>query len=211
MNDKSKLEQYVEAINADILPFIDYGELQASYSTDMVYAKGVLNRLHEAMTAAYGGEQLHEQDGDEGFVVIPGVLRGKESGSICVALLELDLSSSGEHWGTTYLCKYGAIPQSSNDMDFGNDHVLKSEIQEINAAFIPYDYCYTASITNDIHVRHGSLPDELKGVLADFRNHRAVLLHEEKPSVVGRLREAAKEVNQITEQTDKPKKPGPEL
>ena len=209
MRNKSKLEQYVDDINSNILPHIDYERLDASYRTDMVYAKGVLNRLHEAMAEAYGGEQLVERDGDEGFVIIPGVVRGRDSGNMCIALLDLDLSSSGEHWGTSYLCKYGVISQTGDNAALGDE--LKAQMREMNAAFIPYDYCYTATLVSDIHIRHDALPEELKAVLADFRNHRALLLHEEKPSIKDRLREAAKEPGQPAEPKEKPKKSGPEL
>lgn len=211
MSEKSKLEQYVDDINAHILPFIDYDRLQTSYDTDMDYAKGVLNRLHEAMKNAYGGERLGEWDGDEGFVMIPGIVRGRENGNMCIALLDLDLSSSGEHWGTSFLCKYGVIPQTGADTDNGNNSALVSHMRELSAAFVPYDYCYTAALPDDIHVRHATLPADLKAVLDDFRSHRALLLNEEKPSVMGRMREAAKEPTQPAEPNEKTKKPGPEL
>ena len=180
MSEKSKTDQYVEHINSHILPFIDYYELQASYGTDMVYAKGILNRLHEAMVSAYGSERLDEMDGDDGFVIIPGVVRGSQSGNVCLALLELDLSSSGEHWGTSYLCKYGVIAQDGIEKVSNNDSVLKAEIKEINAAYLPYDYGYTAMIPGDIHVDNFRLPETIKSVLNDFRNHRAELQFEDE-------------------------------
>jgi hypothetical protein len=108
LSAKSGRRRYIEFLNTEILPFIDYQKLNKSYETDMVYAKGILNRLHEAMVTAYGSNTL---DGMEDFVVIPGVVRGRESGKLCIALLELDLSSSGEHWGTKYMSKYGVIDQ----------------------------------------------------------------------------------------------------
>jgi len=234
MNEKSKPEQYARYIKSHILPFIDYYELQASYETDMVYAKGILTRLHESMVAVYGGERLVERDSNKGFVVIPGVLRGINSGNMCLALLELDLSSSGEHWGTDYLCKYGIISQDYNSALSDNKYVLKSEIKEVNAAYLPYDYCYTAEIPGDIHVKRTLLPDELKSVLKDFRNHRAELLFESEPfqdksvlesgvsaaptdkpasadkrSVLKQIREAAKAPKEPHK--NRPDKSGPEL
>ena len=180
MNDKSKTDQYVDYINSHILPFIDYYELQASYDTDMVYAKGILNRLHGAVSAVYGGERLGENESDsDGFVIIPGVVRGRDSGKICVALLELDLSSSGEHWGTSFLCKYGVIAQDGIEKVSNNDAVLKAEIAEVVSTYLPYDYCYTASIPGDIHVSKSRLPDEIKAVLEGFRDHWAVLQFEQ--------------------------------
>lgn len=206
MTEQNKLERYVEEINSNILPHIDYDRLHESYATDMTYAKGVLNRLHEAMKACYGGEQLSERDGDDGFVVIPGVVRGRETGKLCIALLELDLASAGEHWGTTYLCRYGAVPQSLTERE-NSDVVWMS--REMNAAFIPYDYGYTTVIPGDIHVQREQLSDELIAVLDDFRSHRVTLENETKPSVQEQLRET-KEPAQPDKPGKNPKKADPE-
>jgi hypothetical protein len=179
---QSKTERYIEQLNAHILPLIDYSELQNSYETDMEYAKGVLNRLHEAMVEVYGSETLNEENVDEdGFVVVPGVVRGMESEKICLALLELDLSSSGEHWGTNYLCKYGVVSQSGELPELkarvadGQKHVTLT----MNNAFVPYEYGYTAKILGDIHVRKSALPKEIQDILNDFQNHSAELLFED--------------------------------
>lgn len=178
MSEKSKPDQYVEYIRSHILPFVDYNELQASYKTDKIYAKGILNRLHEAMVSVYGSETLNEQDGDKGFVVVPGVLCGSKSNDLCIALFTLDLSSSGEHWGTDFLCKYGVISQDGNSAVSNNGSVSESEIKEIKSAYIPYDYCYTATIPCDIHVGEMREQYAIESVLEDFRNHRADLMFE---------------------------------
>lgn len=174
MNETNSTEQYIDHINRHILPFIDYNKLQNSYETDMVYAKGVLNQLHEDMVSFYGGESLNEYDlgGDDGFVIIPGIVRGKESGKLCLALLELDLSSSGEHWGTHFLCEHGVVKQG----DIGNNPAEKAIISSIGS----YDYCYTATIPGDIHVSKSRLPEEIKAVLEDFRNHIVNLIVEDE-------------------------------
>lgn len=176
MSGNSKTDLYLDHIRSHILPFIDYSELQRSYETDMVYAKGILNRLHITMGLVYGGESLGGMD--EGDVVVPGIIRGSRSGNLCIALLTLDLSSSGEHWGTDYLCKYGVISQDGNSPISNNDRVLASEVKEINDAYLPYDYAYTATIPDDIHVDFDSLHYQIKDILTDFHNHHAELLYE---------------------------------
>jgi hypothetical protein len=167
---KGGCRRYIELLNSEILPFIDYQRLNKSYETDMAYAKGILNRLHEAMVTVYGSNTLDEAND---FVVIPGVIRGRESGKMCIALLELDLSSSGEHWGTKYLSKYGVIDQSGSNS--------KPLAKELNADYIPYYYGYTAVIPDDIHISFEGLPAELRMVLTDFRQHYAVLINEREP------------------------------
>lgn len=116
---KTKSDRYIDYINANILSRIDYEELQKSYSTpEKAYAKGVLNLLHQGMVQIYGSEVLRSNDShnsEEDFVLVPGVVQGIKSGSVCLALLELDLSSSGEHWNTDFLTKHGVIPQSGGE------------------------------------------------------------------------------------------------
>ena len=172
MNEKSKTELYVEKINADILPYIDYAKLQKSYDTDMVYAKEILSSLHNTMVTAYGDEHLNAHDGDDGIVVIPGIVQGNETGKVAIALLSLDLYSSGEHCGTSFLCEHGVIEQGS-ERDNPN---IKAMFKEM----IPYEYCYTAVIPNDFHVDIKPLPEKLRAILADFQKHESAL-SEDRP------------------------------
>ena len=192
METKNTTDQYIEYINKKILLFIDYKKLQTSYDTDMVYAKGILNRLHEAMAGVYGSEQLGSEDGDDGFVVIPGVVQGRETGKVCLALLDIDLSSSGEHWGTAFLVEGGIISQNEAYSKDGGEEA--AEMRKMIAPYGVYDYCYTAKIPDDIHVRINQLPVALLDVLKDFRNYRALLTNEVKVkrSVKDRLRDAQK-------------------
>ncbi len=171
---KTKCEKYIDYINENILPRIDYAELQKSYGTpDKSYAKGVLNLLHSAMKDSYGTAELHPDysgDMDKNFVVIPGVVQGKKSGNLCLALLEIDLSSSGEHWATDFLTEFGVIPQRA-------DENIRRELTDLMVKrFIPYEYGYTAQIPGDIHVKPYKLPEPIKNVLQTFRNFEADLL-----------------------------------
>jgi hypothetical protein len=205
MNDKSTTDKYIDYINKRILPFIDYSKLQASYDTDMVYAKGILNRLHEAMVKVYGSEQFDSEDGDDGFVVIPGVLRGRENGKVCLALLDIDLSSAGEHWGTAFIVGRGVISQNEAYSRDGGE--AAAEMKKAIAPYGAYSYCYTADIPADIHVSTDSTPEALRSILKDFRNHRALLTNENpqratsgegkgKQSIEDRLRSAKEKMAQ---------------
>jgi hypothetical protein len=154
--------KYIEYINENILKLIDYDKLYESYKGDMVYAKGVLHSLHKAMIEIYGSETFTKDDGDdEGFVLVPGVLCGMNSGEICLALFSLDLTSRGELWGTYFLCEAGPVSQDS-----------KTETGEaVRNRYIPYAYYYTADIPFDIHVKYCAEVPEIKAILADFRNY----------------------------------------
>jgi hypothetical protein len=144
------------------------------------------------------------------------VLRGRETGKICLALLDIDLSSSGEHWGTTFLVWSGVISQSEAYSKDGGD--VAAELKEAIAPYGVYSYVYTAEIPDDIHVSEGSTPEALLDILKDFRNHRALLTNEKtnrvqsgdvkgKQSIEDRLRGAQEKVAQNDANHAEQKKP----
>ena len=154
MSEKSAPEKYSNYLEEYIFPFVDFEKLQKSYGTDMVYAKGLLHCLHEHMIEFYGGERMDEKNSLRGMVYIPAVLRGDISGNVCLAMLTLDLIAKGEHWETSYLCGKGIMTDD----------------------YIPFEYCYTADIPGDYRIDKEKLPDEIKSVLDDFKNHSFELL-----------------------------------
>lgn len=173
IEQKSPSERYVDHINADILPFIDYSELAQSYQTEeKAYAKGILNLLHAAMVEQYGTNTLSPSYNsmEDDYVVVPGVIQGMESGKIAVALLGLDLESSGEHCQTDILCRYGVVSQGENKLP-------PSINAEIVVDFMPYHYGYTTKIPDDIHIQNSRLPDGIKEMLGSFQSHTAQLLN----------------------------------
>ncbi|MDR0905495.1 MAG: hypothetical protein LBN00_04890 [Oscillospiraceae bacterium] len=184
-------EKYEAYLDEKILPFINYGKLQISYETDLVYAKEVLTRLHKAMVRFYGSKTLSEEVSEDGFVIVPGVVCGKKSGQMCIALFSLDLSSSGEHWGTDFICDRGVVTQ-------GDDTVPRHIAEEITARYLPYDYAYTAVIPGDIHLgyqfqRRDKSPENLFG------------LFKREDSVHAKIKESMKTVATVPA---KPKKRG---
>ena len=52
-------------------------------------------------------------DESYGMVMMPAVVKGTESGIKALALVTLDLESSGEHWGTTFLTPGGPLVQGT--------------------------------------------------------------------------------------------------
>ena len=164
MNDY-KMNFYVDYINPNVLNRINYARLQKDYQTEeKAYAKSVLDALHQGVLEVYGTETFDRVTLEEGFVLLPGVLQSREKSNVCIALLELDLSSSGEHWGRDYLTKYGCINPREEEMPDAVRQFLKE-------TYGAYDYGYTATLKDDIHVDKERLPNTLKEILADFRNH----------------------------------------
>ena len=153
---KDPYDDFLCAVQFDILPHVDFTLLEASYKTpENTYAKQVLATIHQAFTKAYGGEVLScDRNGD--FVDVPAVIRAKSTGELCVGLVFLDLSSSGEHWSTSFLTKYGMLTQ-----DMVGDPVQKKRIRRM----IPYDYWYTPHVAGDIHVNFFNIPVEAKELL----------------------------------------------
>ena len=195
MTEKNTMERYAEYINKNIMPFIDYDKLQESYKTDMVYAKGILSLLHKAMVKVYGGEHFSRDAGDDGFVLIPGVLQSKNNGNICLALLEIDCHSGGEFWSAHYICKSGVVSQA--------DERQPQLLQLLNKLYTPCDYCYTAVIPYDHHVDIDRLTKDIKQILNSFRKYEAVLTgapekNGNKPSLLGGMRDAEKEIKRKT-------------
>ena len=92
----------------------------------------------------------------------------KEKENLCIALLELDLTSSGEHYETNFLTGYGILSQSDPELP---DHIC-AYIQD---TFIPYDYGYTAAIPCDLHMEKSSLPEAVREMLSTFQTHTATL------------------------------------
>lgn len=154
------INRYVDYINAHVLPFIDYDRLQADYATgEKVYGKSVLNALHRGMLEVYGTDTFDENTAG-GYVLLPGVVESK-NGNFCVALLELDLQSSGEHCATDFLIGQGCINQFEDMPD-----KLRRYLSE---TYPSYEYGYTATVENDIH----TIPDRLSPCARGFLEHFA--------------------------------------
>lgn len=153
---KDPYDDFLCAVEFDILPHIDFAMLEASYSTpERAYAKQVLATLHQACVKAYGERALSaDRSGD--FVAVPAVIHAKNTGELCIGLVSLELLSSGEHWGTDFLTEHGVLTQGMAD-----DPVHQERIRRM----IPYDYWYTPHIAGDIHVNFFNIPAEAKELL----------------------------------------------
>ena len=168
-----RCDSYINYLNRNILPFIDYERLQQSYDTeDKSYAKLVLNTLHEAAVKEYGSDRLICR-GELEYAILPGIIRSLGTGRVCLALLGIDLQSSGEHCETHFLTKYGVAIQG-----YIEDEEILAYMQKMYSG--EYTYAYTPTVIGDIHLDKNNLPEEIKDFLSDFQNHTDALIQAAK-------------------------------
>ena len=153
-------KRFAENMNA-VLKNVHFVRLECScMSPNKSYAGEVLKEMHSAFVETYGTDYL--DNGSYEFVSIPAVIRSRCTGKLCLGIVTLDLSSSGEHWGTDFLTPYGVVSQGDPDTN--------ADIQQyICDNFIPYDYWYTADVERDIHVGFDEMPEDVQSLIAVAR------------------------------------------
>ena len=138
---------------------VDFKKVVESYKTpEFAEAKELLKMMHEEFCEAFGTNDVDELiEGDDVFIHLPAVMRSRETGELCVGLVYVDTSSSGEHWGTAFAFSNGFIDQNEED----NNNPMVEE----RKAFGIYDYWYTPNYDGDIHTNRDYAPDEVKAIL----------------------------------------------
>ena len=133
---------FIDGVNQNVIPKIDMKKLGASYDArDTAYPTEVLKMLHDQFIEAYGTDSLTGDVAD--FVIVPGVVLGANN-KIYVVLLELDLSSSGEHWNTQFFTPCGVYSHISDNPNLAAQKYMKG--------VVPYRYWYTPQYSGDIHI-----------------------------------------------------------
>ena len=138
---------------------VDFKKVVESYKTpEFAEAKELLKMMHEEFCEAFGTNDVDELiEGDDVFIHLPAVMRSRETGELCVGLVYVDTSSSGEHWGTAFAFSNGFIDQNEEDKN--------NPMVEERKAFGIYDYWYTPDYDGDIHTNRDYAPDEVKAIL----------------------------------------------
>lgn len=149
-------DQFIEKLNK-YLPTVDFDSLDASCnSRDQTYAKEVLGKLHSFVRESYGTDTLYDRE--LGMVDLPAVIRNKANGRMHIGIVMVDLSSSGEHWGTSVLSPFGVLSAHGQKLTPAERQYLKEEVGS-------YDYWYTAQLPGDIHVRFDHVPAQVQTLL----------------------------------------------
>ena len=156
MDNEKLLEDFTSKLNREVLSSVDLQWLKSSYrSEEKDYAKSVLKQMHDAFVEVYGTDTM---DRDNEFIIAPAVIKVRETGNLCLGLVQLDIASSGEHWGTDFITPYGVL-------NFDDKELNEKQLEYVRS-FMPYDYYYTINIPDDIHVDMDKMPDDVRGMVA---------------------------------------------
>lgn len=151
---EKKEQEFIDKVN-EILDKTDFLLLNMSCNTENTsYAAETLLAMHQAFEEVYGEGYVDEK---YGMVMMPAVVKGTESGIKALALVTLDLESSGEHWGTTFLTPGGPLVQ-------GNAELTEEQKRAIREYYIPYDYWYTPLVERDHHVNFTDMPETVANI-----------------------------------------------
>ena len=149
----AKLQQaYIDKVNTEVIPCIEWVGMKNAYKyDDMSVPTDLLRMLHEKFLEVYGTDHL---DSSAGMITVPGLVQAAD-GNIYPALLDIDASASGEHWGTNFFTSRGVLYDNSDDPE-----ILK-EIEPL----IPYSYWYTPELETDHHVDWLFCPEKVADML----------------------------------------------
>ncbi len=153
ISDK-KAQEFIEKIDK-ILESIDFKQLHISCNRgNTSYAAEKLLAMHQAFEEVYGEGYVEES---YGMVMMPAVIKSRESGIHALALVTLDLESAGEHWGTTFLSPGGPLTQ-------GYEGLTEVQKMAIKKFYSPYDYWYTPLVERDHHVDFTDMPESVADI-----------------------------------------------
>ncbi len=154
---KMLVEQYIAKVNDEIIPNIEWKEMQRAYDYyDTDYPSELLKQLHSSFVETYGTDEI---DSDMGFMLVPGLVK-VANGDIYPVLLDIFTVSSGEHWGTTFFTQYGVLSDRED-----KESSQGQAVWEILRHFLPYQYWYTPKIEGDIHVEWDNCPNDVQSML----------------------------------------------
>lgn len=148
-------EDFAEYVNREVLSAVDWKRLKESYiAHDYGYMKELLKEMTDKFRELYSSDELSE---DMEFVLVPAVIRVRESGNLYAGIVQLDLESSGEHYGTDFFTHYGVMNMEDED--------LAGNAREYLASFHPYDYFPTIQYADDIHIDWSKCSEEIWNII----------------------------------------------
>ncbi|MEG0835405.1 MAG: hypothetical protein RR413_08165 [Christensenellaceae bacterium] len=147
MNHKESIkaqEDFAEYLNREVLSSCDFESLANPENM-----KKLLKNMTDKFCGIYGGDEL---SADMEFVLVPAVIKPRKCKEVFSGIVQLDLSSSGEHYGTDFFTGIGVL-------NTDNENLSVSARKYLNSLH-PYEYFPTLQYSNDIHVNWSKCPKE---------------------------------------------------
>ena len=119
---EKKNHEFIRKLNKDIFPQVSLDKLKVFQdSNDTWYVKSLLKAMHETFCEVFDGDYVNN---DMEFVTVPAVIKGA-NGKLYPALVDLDVSSSGEHYGSSILTPIGMIEHDGSDLPPNQAELLR--------------------------------------------------------------------------------------
>ena len=150
MKDNIKMqEDFTEYLNRKVLSSVDWKKLNT-----LKYLKELLKQMTDKFCEIYDANDL---DYNMEFVLVPALIRVCESGDLYAGIVQLDLTSSGVHYGTDFFTRYGV-------MNIDNEELTEKELKYVHSLH-PYSYFPTIQYSDDIHVDWSKCPKEVWDII----------------------------------------------
>lgn len=137
-------EDFAKYLNCEVIPSFNFDSLGKPESV-----KELLKAMSDKFREIYGADEL---SADMEFVLVPAVIKPEEHSELFAGIVQLDLTSSGEHYGTDFITQFGVINCVSDDLLAVHKKYLR--------LLHPYDYFPTIQYPGDIHVDWRKCPKE---------------------------------------------------
>ena len=144
-------KDFTDYLNREVLFSCDFDRM-----TDKEYAKELLREMTDEFREIYGADELTE---DMDFVLVPAVIKPQNVDRLYAGIVQLDLTSSGEHYATDMFTEYGVLSTDNEDLSLEAKQYLRS--------LHPYEYYPTLPNPGDIHVDWSKCPKEVSDIV-DF-------------------------------------------
>lgn len=154
--------RYIDWLNVEVLPRIDYIRLQDSYNTtDKAYAKGILHLMHQKALEVYGRSTFTTEYLQHRCVALPCVFQGAD---ICIGLVSLDSRNKDGLFSFSCFTKYGLLPEPL-EMTVELENFYWDHYQDA-ARFTTMETPYS----------NRTVPPPVQEILKSFVNYEAELL-----------------------------------
>jgi hypothetical protein len=164
--DKEKVEKsksyrffkaYEDNIENNIISKMDSDKyMNALKENDALYLSEMLKQLHDEFESVYETEVIEDDEFE--WLSVPAIIKARESGKLVLGLVNLDLTSRGEHAYTSFITPKGLYHHITDN--------APEELADFVYSFIPYDYYYTVVIPNDIHVDMDCMPNDVREIVS---------------------------------------------